>query len=319
MLVDGARVAKSRRLVDRRGDRGAGRARGRRAPAARSRRSPVVVRYEDADVVGGGQARGARGASRAPGIPTARWSTACWRATRRSPTSATRPARASCTGSTATRAACSWSRARRPRTRAWWRCSPPTTSNGATSRWCGACPTSPRGVIDAPIGRSVRRPTRMAVREGGRSARTAYEVRAHVPRARGRRCSSAGWRRAARTRSGCTSRRSATRWWATPRTAGAGRRWRSTARSCTPAGLAFAHPVTGEPVRVEEELPPELARWCSPGSRRRVSRQPPRPAGGRAVRASPRASSAPCHEGRATSPAPRRPTRRCTWIPAAAR
>jgi 23S rRNA pseudouridine1911/1915/1917 synthase len=35
-----------------------------------------------------------------------------------------------------------------------------------------------RGVVDAPIGRSVRRPTRMAVREGGRSARTSYEVRA---------------------------------------------------------------------------------------------------------------------------------------------
>lgn len=35
---------------------------------------------------------------------------------------------------------------------------------------------APRGVIDAPIGRSVRRPTRMAVREGGRSARTAYDV-----------------------------------------------------------------------------------------------------------------------------------------------
>jgi 23S rRNA pseudouridine1911/1915/1917 synthase len=37
-------------------------------------------------------------------------------------------------------------------------------------------PAAPRGVIDAPIGRSVRRPTRMAVREGGRAARTAYEV-----------------------------------------------------------------------------------------------------------------------------------------------
>ena len=37
---------------------------------------------------------------------------------------------------------------------------------------------SPRGVVDAPIGRSVRRPTRMAVREGGRGARTGYEVRA---------------------------------------------------------------------------------------------------------------------------------------------
>ncbi|HEX9467729.1 MAG TPA: RluA family pseudouridine synthase [Acidimicrobiia bacterium] len=36
---------------------------------------------------------------------------------------------------------------------------------------------TPRGVVDAPIGRSVRRPTRMAVREGGRGARTRYEVR----------------------------------------------------------------------------------------------------------------------------------------------
>ena len=37
---------------------------------------------------------------------------------------------------------------------------------------------APRGVVDAPIGRSVRRPTRMAVRESGRGARTGYEVRA---------------------------------------------------------------------------------------------------------------------------------------------
>jgi len=42
-------------------------------------------------------------------------------------------------------------------------------------------PESPRGVIDAPIGRSVRRPTRMSVREGGRAARTAYEVVATYP------------------------------------------------------------------------------------------------------------------------------------------
>jgi 23S rRNA pseudouridine1911/1915/1917 synthase len=36
---------------------------------------------------------------------------------------------------------------------------------------------SPRGVIDAPIGRSEARRTRMAVREAGKPARTAYEVR----------------------------------------------------------------------------------------------------------------------------------------------
>jgi 23S rRNA pseudouridine1911/1915/1917 synthase len=37
-------------------------------------------------------------------------------------------------------------------------------------------PDAPRGVIDAPIGRSIRVPTRMAVRRGGREARTHYEV-----------------------------------------------------------------------------------------------------------------------------------------------
>jgi 23S rRNA pseudouridine1911/1915/1917 synthase len=37
---------------------------------------------------------------------------------------------------------------------------------------------APRGVIDAPIGRSTARRTRMAVREQGRPARTEYEVRA---------------------------------------------------------------------------------------------------------------------------------------------
>jgi len=36
---------------------------------------------------------------------------------------------------------------------------------------------APRGVIDAPIGRSPTRRTRMAVRDEGRAARTAYEVR----------------------------------------------------------------------------------------------------------------------------------------------
>ena len=35
---------------------------------------------------------------------------------------------------------------------------------------------APRGAVDAPIGRSSAQRTRMAVREGGREARTAYEV-----------------------------------------------------------------------------------------------------------------------------------------------
>ena len=37
-------------------------------------------------------------------------------------------------------------------------------------------PSSPRGVIDAPIGRSETRRTRMAVRDAGRPARTSYDV-----------------------------------------------------------------------------------------------------------------------------------------------
>ncbi len=36
---------------------------------------------------------------------------------------------------------------------------------------------SPRGLIDAPIGRSLREPTRMAIDERGKEARTRYEVR----------------------------------------------------------------------------------------------------------------------------------------------
>lgn len=44
---------------------------------------------------------------------------------------------------------------------------------------CWGTPASPRGVIDAAIGRSQTRRTRMAVREDGRDARTWYEVRTH--------------------------------------------------------------------------------------------------------------------------------------------
>ncbi len=37
-------------------------------------------------------------------------------------------------------------------------------------------PQTPRGVIEAPIGRAVRDPTRMVVREDGKAARTSYSV-----------------------------------------------------------------------------------------------------------------------------------------------
>jgi 23S rRNA pseudouridine1911/1915/1917 synthase len=45
----------------------------------------------------------------------------------------------------------------------------------------GGIPDARRGVVDAPIGRSVRRRTSMAVRDAGRPARTAFEVRAGWP------------------------------------------------------------------------------------------------------------------------------------------
>lgn len=41
-----------------------------------------------------------------------------------------------------------------------------------------------RGTVDAPLGRSLRSPTKMAVRPGGRPAVTEYEVRARFPAAR---------------------------------------------------------------------------------------------------------------------------------------
>ena len=49
-------------------------------------------------------------------------------------------------------------------------------SSAGTSRSCGARSASPRGVVDAPIGRSQARRTRMAVRDAGKPARTEYEV-----------------------------------------------------------------------------------------------------------------------------------------------
>ena len=54
-------------------------------------------------------------------------------------------------------------------------------SSRSVERWYVALAwgalSSPRGVIDAPIGRSTSRRTRMAVRETGKEARTEYEVR----------------------------------------------------------------------------------------------------------------------------------------------
>ncbi len=118
-------------------------------------------------------------------------------------------------------------------------------------------PASPRGVIDAPIGRSVRRPTRMAVREGGRGARTAYEV-------------VASYRDPDVARLVCRLETGRTHQIRVHLQAighpvvgdaayGGQRPGITLDRPFLHAGgLAFAHPVTGDPVAVEEPLAPEL-------------------------------------------------------------
>ena len=121
-----------------------------------------------------------------PGSAPARSCTACWPATRSwSASAATRLAPASSTASTrAPRASC-WSPARR----AAYEALVAALSARAVHRryralvW-GAF-DAPRGLIDAPIGRSAREPTRMAVDERGKEARTRYEVLRSLRRAGG--------------------------------------------------------------------------------------------------------------------------------------
>ncbi len=119
-------------------------------------------------------------------------------------------------------------------------------------------PASPRGVIDAPIGRSVRRPTRMAVREGGRGARTAYEVVAEYrdPDVSLLHCQL----ETGRTHQIRVHLQAINHPVVGDAAYGGSRATLSLDRPFLHAGgLAFAHPVTGIPVRVEEELAPELA------------------------------------------------------------
>ncbi|HEY3672225.1 MAG TPA: RluA family pseudouridine synthase [Acidimicrobiia bacterium] len=119
-------------------------------------------------------------------------------------------------------------------------------------------PDSPRGVIDAPIGRSVRRPTRMSVREGGRAARTAYEV-------------VGTYREPDVARLECRLETGRTHQIRVHLLAighpvvgdaayGGKRPGLTLDRPFLHAGgLAFAHPVTGDRIAVDEPLAPELA------------------------------------------------------------
>ncbi len=71
---------------------------------------------------------------------------------------------------------CWWSPVAPRPTTAWWRCSPPATVDRRYRALVWGTVASPTGLVDAPIGRSGRDPTRMAVTVRGKPARTRYDV-----------------------------------------------------------------------------------------------------------------------------------------------
>ncbi len=119
-------------------------------------------------------------------------------------------------------------------------------------------PEATSGLVDAPIGRSVRRPTRMAVREGGRPARTRYEVERPYPEAGVSllRCKlETGRTHQIRVHLSAIGHPVVG-----DGTYGGKRAGIALDRPFLhAASLGFDHPVTGEPQRFESELPPDLA------------------------------------------------------------
>jgi 23S rRNA pseudouridine1911/1915/1917 synthase len=120
-------------------------------------------------------------------------------------------------------------------------------------------PDSGSGIVDAPIGRSVRRPTRMAVREGGRQARTRYAVERTYedPEVSLLRCTlETGRTHQIRVHLAAINHAVV----GDPAYGGI----RSGLDIGRPflhaATLAFTHPVTGEPQQFASELPPDLVR-----------------------------------------------------------
>jgi 23S rRNA pseudouridine1911/1915/1917 synthase len=116
---------------------------------------------------------------------------------------------------------------------------------------------SPRGLIDAPIGRSESRRTRMAVREAGKPARTEYEVRAVYDDPV---CSLLVCRlETGRTHQIRVHLAAIGHPVAGDGTYGGARDQLPLGRPFLHAAvLAFAHPVTAEQLRFDEALPSEL-------------------------------------------------------------
>jgi 23S rRNA pseudouridine1911/1915/1917 synthase len=114
-------------------------------------------------------------------------------------------------------------------------------------------PDAAQGTIDAPIGRSVRHPTRMAVRTGGRPARTHYEVVERYDDAA---------RLAVTLETGRTHQIRVHLAAIGHPVLGDPVYGRADARVARPflhaAELAFVHPVTGVPVRCSSPLPDDL-------------------------------------------------------------
>lgn len=119
-------------------------------------------------------------------------------------------------------------------------------------------PSSPRGLIDAPIGRSESRRTRMAVRDSGRPARTEYEVRETFDDPV---CSLLECRlETGRTHQIRVHLSAIGHPVVGDGTYGGVREGIDLRRPFLHAAvLGFVHPVTGEPLRFEEPLPAELA------------------------------------------------------------
>jgi 23S rRNA pseudouridine1911/1915/1917 synthase len=117
--------------------------------------------------------------------------------------------------------------------------------------------SAPRGVIDAPIGRSDARRTRMAVRSAGKEARTGYRVieRFETPRCSRLECKlETGRTHQIRVHLAAIGHPVV----GDPSYGGAREHIALTRPFLHAATLGFEHPVTGETLRFADPLPPDL-------------------------------------------------------------